>query len=372
MQLLGLTEYAARFIWHPHMQEHAWLYAAGSCGAVCYALGLILYMASVDGIQGKIDKLSNYESRAFLASTLEPLPENAPFQHEWNSFCLNRVHLNPKGPRFAASCSIGDLLGGRRATDHYTMGALKVGAVISPLQNESRSGFPLDLILLVGGEFDETGVAMARRAGWSHICIVDTQSVPAMDTRTVGEWPAGEGGVVKPQYIVTFNRLLLFLLPPQYRAVLYLDTDVYIPDVERLWSGFMDGADRLAKSGARLVWAKERQQKFRNSGVMILRPSVRDFSGLSRIGQACHRGWMVERPVWYWNAAKRLIALPHEESERGRVCMFDQVNGMSGCFFISATTHDSNLRVTPNHRGTSTPTLPTTHLEVPTWTCRTK
>lgn len=93
----------------------------------------------------------------------------------------------------------------------------------------------------------------------------------------------------------------------------------------RLWSGFMDGADRLSQTGARLVWAKERRQKDRNSGVMILRPSLGDFSGLSRIGQACNRGWMVERPVWYWNAVGRLIALPRQGKERGKVCMFDQV-----------------------------------------------
>lgn len=240
-------------MWRPRVRDigagpRACLYAAGSFGAGCYALAL-LYMASIEGLQGEPDELSNYESRAVRAALLPPFGVPPPSEddalHEapsdqWNSFCLNRIHLDPKAPRFAVSCSIGDLQGdipgGRQAVDHYTMGAFKVGTAISPLRNVSvlpPTPVPLDLILLVGGEFDEDGVAMATRAGWSHICIVDTESVPAVDTRTTGEWPAGEGGVVKPEYVVTFNRLLLFMLPLQYRAILYLDSDLYIPDVRK-------------------------------------------------------------------------------------------------------------------------------------------
>jgi hypothetical protein len=171
--------------------------------------------------------------------------------------CTNTIHANHS---FAFATHVSS------SNSKYTQGALKLARRLRLFEQHKVA----DLLILV----NDAASASAFSTEWTHVCIVDSQNNLPMDTE-----------VADGSEVLCTMKILLFRLEMQYEAVMFMDADTMMIDAHKI--RLLDVVSQMRVQNAMLAWSPEINNRYMNSGVMILRPDESIFRNIYHLAKRC-------------------------------------------------------------------------------------
>jgi hypothetical protein len=243
----------------------------------------------------------------------KPLPSDAAVSLflQRIPICTNTIHANHS---FAFATHVSS------SNSKYTQGALKLAKRLRFFEQHKVA----DLLILV----NDAASASAFSIEWTHVCIVDSQNNLPMDTDVAD--------------VLCTMKILLFRLEMQYDAVMFMDADTMMIDAHKIQ--FLEVVSQMRVKNAMLAWSPEINNRYMNSGVMILRPDERIFRDIYHLAKRC-------------KDKDPSDPLTHHTRLHKQICQHDQ--GLLNAYFLnegassSFELADMHLVVNLGHRGTS-------------------